>query len=107
MLARTLGMVAAAAVWLGPVAAAAAEATTVLTAAMACPMSDPPVLRRLLQRLPGVVSVTVRFEERTVTVVYDDALSTPDDFLAAYDEFGIEAGLAEAMPGNGATPATK
>ena len=105
MAGRTLALVVAGVVALTPMMTAAAETTAVLSAAMSCPMSDPPVLRRLLQRLPGVTSVEVSYDDKTVTVVYDDALSSPEDFLAAYEDFGIEAGLADAMPADGDAPA--
>jgi len=53
----------------------------------ACPIT----VRQAMQKVEGVKSVTVDFESRTATVVFDPTVTTPDQIGAASADAGYPA----------------
>jgi copper chaperone CopZ len=66
--------------------ALAAGQTVVLEQAMTCPVSDPPLIEEILYQIAGVETVLVSYDDRTVTVQFEDTLTNPDAMHAALDE---------------------
>jgi copper chaperone CopZ len=53
-------------------------------------------IRRALARVPGVESVDVNVETKTVQVTHDGEQTTPDQIAAALDDAGFP--IAEGQP---------
>lgn len=64
-----------------------------------CP-SIPGTMKGIISSIPGVQEVTVRYEDRSVDVSFDDAMTSPEAIAHAV---GVELGLAlETGETNGA-----
>jgi len=89
---------AAAFIALGALSAGAAlaeERTAVMAVEMTCPMSDPPVLKRTMTMIDGVIDAEVSYEARTVTVTYDDTAVDEQTLLDAFLDLRIDAEIQE------------
>lgn len=72
------------------VAAASERTVTFAVEKMTC-ATCPITVRLAMQRVEGVKSVTVDFEAKTATVVFDPAVTTPDQIGAASADAGYPA----------------
>jgi len=71
--------------------AAASERTVTFTVEKMTCAACPITVRQAMQKVEGVKSVTVDFEARTATVVFDPAVTTPDQIGAASADAGYPA----------------
>ena len=61
-----------------------------------CP-SLPGTMKGIIASLPGVQSVNVRYEERSLDITFDDALISADEFIRKIgEELGLSMELGEA-----------
>ena len=67
----------------------AAMQTAEIALAMTCPMSDPPLIERVILRVPGVQSIDISYDDQTATIVFDDAQADKADFTDALAEFNM------------------
>lgn len=72
-------------------AAAASERTMTFTVEKMTCAACPITVRQAMQKVEGVKSVTVDFEARTATVVFDPAVTTPEKIGAASADAGYPA----------------
>lgn len=73
----------------------AADATvTFAVDRMTCKMC-PITVRKAMQDVDGVVDAKVDYDNKTATVTFDDARTTPDDIAKASTEIGYPASLAQ------------
>lgn len=74
---------------LAPVATAQAKERTVelVVDNMWC-AACPYIVQSVLEQVPGVTKVEVRYPERTATVVFDDARTSVEELTAATAQFG-------------------
>jgi hypothetical protein len=79
-------------------AAWAGTRTAKLLVPMTCPASDPPLFEQLMLNLPGVSAAKASYDDQSVTVTFDDAQSSADDMLAAFDGIGVEGEVIEDAP---------
>jgi mercuric ion binding protein len=80
-------------VFVGPNAAQAAETTQTVVFAvenMTCALC-PVTVRKAMEQVNGVKSVTVDFEAKTATVVFDPATATPEEIAKASADAGYPA----------------
>lgn len=59
-----------------------------------CPLT----IKVAVKKIGGVKDVTVSYERKTATVVYDDARTTSDAIATAMNEAGFPATLVSSMP---------
>jgi len=71
--------------------AAASERTVTFTVEKMTCAACPITVRQAMQKVEGVESVTVDFEARTATVVFDATVTTPDQIGAASADAGYPA----------------
>lgn len=71
--------------------AAASERTVTFTVEKMTCAACPITVRQAMQKVEGVKSVTVDFEAKTATVVFDPAVTTPDQIGAASANAGYPA----------------
>lgn len=81
-------------------ALAAQQTVTLSVPGMTC-VACPITVKVALQKVEGVDSVSVRFEERDATVTFDDALTTVEALTRATAEAGYPSTLQQspATPG--------
>lgn len=72
-------------------ATAASERTVTFTVEKMTCAACPITVRQSMQKVEGVKSVTVDFEARTATVVFDPAVTTPERIGAASADAGYPA----------------
>ncbi len=72
-------------------AAAAAERTAVFVVKNMSCVACPFIVKRSMASVAGVVSVKVSYEDKTATVRYDDARTTPAKIGAASAKAGFPA----------------
>lgn len=70
---------------------AAAERTVTFTVEKMTCAACPITVRQAMQKVEGVKSVTVDFETKTATVVFDPAVTTPEQIAAASTNAGYPA----------------
>jgi mercuric ion binding protein len=70
-----------------PTGYAATRTTTLLVPDMTC-TACPITVKKVLSRMPGVTEVSVNFEKRQVTVVFDDTKTTVDALTGATADAG-------------------
>lgn len=69
----------------------AAEQTVILSVpGMNCPVC-PITIKKSLQKVKGVKTVTVSYEKKTAAVVFDDQLAKVDSLLKATENVGYPA----------------
>jgi mercuric ion binding protein len=73
-------------------AAVRAQTAKFAIANMTC-ATCPIAVKAAMQRVPGVQSVAVSFEEKTATVVFDPSLAKPEAIAAASTGVGFPATL--------------
>ncbi|ROR32342.1 cation transporter [Inmirania thermothiophila] len=85
-----LGLCLVVALGLAWSAQAALRTVTLAVEGMTCP-SCPYIVRRTLERVPGVREVRVSYAERKAVVTYDDARARVEDLTAATAAMGYPA----------------
>jgi len=79
----------------GSFSATAAEQTRSFTVAkMDCPVC-PVTVKKAIEKVAGVVAVTVDYETKTATVTFDDAIATLDELAEASTNAGYPATLIQ------------
>jgi mercuric ion binding protein len=74
-----------------PAQAAVSEQTlTFAIENMTCALC-PVTVRKAMEKVPGVKSVTVDFDKKTATVVFDPAVATPEKIATASTDVGYPA----------------
>ncbi|CEJ16046.1 Mercuric transport protein periplasmic component precursor [bacterium YEK0313] len=71
---------------------AATQTTTFAVQNMTCALC-PVTVKRAMEGVKGVKSVTVDFDAKTATVVYDPSVATPDAIAAASTNAGYPASV--------------
>ena len=74
------------------VQAAAAQTTTFAIQNMTCALC-PVTVKKAMEGVKGVKSVTVDFDAKTATVVFDPSIATPDAIAAASTDAGYPASV--------------
>jgi mercuric ion binding protein len=76
----------------------AAEQSVILSiSGMTCAVC-PITVKKSLQKIEGVKTVTVSYENKTATVVFDDQLAKVDSFLKAMENVGYPATVLKNTP---------
>jgi mercuric ion binding protein len=77
-----------------PTAWAAQRTVTLTVNNMYCE-ACPYMVKKTLERVPGVSQVSVSFKEKTAVVVFDDAKSRVDDLTSATAKAGFPSELSK------------
>ena len=76
----------------------AAEQTVILAVENMTCATCPPMVRRSLNAVPGVIKIEVSLEKKSAVVTFDDQKTTVEALLAAPTNAGFPTKLAAAAP---------